>query len=333
MLYHRDVLHVTPPVLYDFLRISSMTNEMDDFAITSFMEYLTIEKGCSMNTIKGYSHDLYSLVSYLADKGQTQESEVDWTKINLLHLRGFLAFLYNQRDNKTSSIHRRVCSVKAFFRYLHANKLIDEDPAADLQYPKRPSSIPKFLEVDSIKAIIDESSNPLHTAIIEVLYSTGARCNEVRNMNLEDVNFTERAITIRGGKGGKDRIVLLSERAAKVLKNYIHTYRKQLLDRARSRKQLPEDSDKAIFVSNRGTRVSNRTIQHFISKLSQEAGVKRTTPHMLRHSFASHLVMNNTNIRVVQQLLGHASLDTTQIYANITPEYLKSEFEGNLPLS
>ena len=253
-----------------------------------------------------------------------------WEKVGLIHLRGFLAHLYNQRDNKTSSIHRRVCSIKAFFRYLAANKLIQEDPADDLQYPKRPSSLPKFIQKNSIQAIIDESNNPLHTAIIEVLYSTGARCNELRNMNLEDVNFDDRSITIRGGKGGKDRVVLLSKRAAPILKNYIETYRQKTLKAAESRKDLPSDSYNAIFLSNRGTRISNRTIQHFISKLSEEAGVKHTTPHMLRHSFASHLVMEQTNIRVVQQLLGHASLDTTQIYANVSSEFIKSEFRDKL---
>lgn len=309
-----------------------MSEELQDFAIESFMDYLTIEKGCSANTIKGYSHDLYSLLDFLMSKGFEKSENFDWTSVGLLHLRSFLAHLYNQRDNKTSSIHRRVCSIKAFYRYLDTNKIIDEDPADGLQYPKRPSSLPKFLEVESIEAIIGETNNDLHRAIIETLYSTGARCNEVRNMNLEDIDFNHRSITIRGGKGNKDRIVLLSERAAKYLKRYIDGYRNELLTRASSRKTLPEDSFKAVFVSNRGKRIANRTIQHFISKLSDDAGVKHTTPHMLRHSFASHLVMNNTNIRVVQQLLGHASLDTTQIYANITSDYLKSEFEGSLPL-
>jgi site-specific recombinase XerD len=188
------------------------------------------------------------------------------------------------------------------------------------------------LKADSIVSLINESKNLLHTAIIEVLYSTGARCNEIRNMNIEDVNFEDRSITIRGGKGGKDRLVLLSQRAAKILQQYLNEMRPKLLKKASTKKQLTEDSYKAIFVSNRGTRIANRTIQHFISKLSEKAGVKHTTPHVLRHSFASHLVMSKTNIRVVQQLLGHSSLDTTQIYANITPEYLKSEFEDSLPI-
>jgi len=173
-----------------------MAEELQDFSIQSFMDYMTIEKGCSSNTIKGYSHDLYALMQFLIDKGIGDTDMFDWQKVGLIHLRGFLAYLYNQRDNKTSSIHRRVCSIKAFFRYMAANKLIQEDPADDLQYPKRPSSLPKFIAKDSIQAIIDEANNPLHRAIIEVLYSTGARCNELRNMNLEDINFEDHSINI-----------------------------------------------------------------------------------------------------------------------------------------
>ena len=108
--------------------------------------------------------------------------------------------------------------------------------------------------------------------------------------------------------------------------------RPNIFDRASKKKVITEDAKNAIFLSNRGKRIANRTIQHFISKTSENAGVKHTTPHMLRHSFASHLVMSNTNIRVVQQLLGHSSLDTTQIYANITADYLKTEFKDSLPI-
>lgn len=309
-----------------------MTEE--DMEISFFLDYLTIERGCSDNTIKGYSHDLYKLRGFLSDKGWGVDvnEKFMWNNVQLLHLRGFLAHLHKINKNKTSSIHRRVCSIKAYFKYLRSNKLIQEDPAEDLKYPKRPASLPKFLEVEAIKAIINESNNPLHTAIIEVLYSTGARCNEISNMNLEDISFKERSIMIRSGKGGKDRIVLLSERAANVLYEYVTVFRPQMLAKALKRKSVPQEVETAVFISNRGKRISNRTIQHFISKLSEQAGVKHTTPHMLRHSFASHLVMSNTNIRVVQQLLGHASLDTTQIYANVTPDYLKSQFDNSLPL-
>ncbi|MFV2015493.1 MAG: tyrosine-type recombinase/integrase, partial [Candidatus Heimdallarchaeota archaeon] len=134
------------------------------------------------------------------------------------------------------------------------------------------------------------------------------------------------------GKGGKDRIVLLSQRAADILALYITDMRPILLEKAAAKGKLNMDAQTALFISNRGSRIANRTIQHFISKLSEDAGVKHTTPHMLRHSFASHLVMSKTNIRVVQQLLGHSSLDTTQIYANVTPEYLKDQFDGTLPI-
>ncbi len=311
---------------------------------------MEIEKGASKNTIRGYAHDLYSLTEFLyAHKYIHSKEIIEWGNISIFHLRGFLAYLHTQKANKASSIHRRVCSLKGFFKFLEANNAIESDPAKDLSYPKRAKSLPKFLPTTDMQSLLDiEAKTKLHKTIMEVLYSTGARCNEVRNMNLVDIEFgfkdfindtgetikvSTGQIIIRGGKGGKDRLVLLTPRAANILKDYINTERNLMIQRAKDKfGSVNADTEEALFLSNRGKRVANRTIQHFISKLSKEAGVRHTTPHMIRHSFASHLVMNKTNIRAIQQLLGHASLDTTQIYANITPDYLRSEFDGNLPI-
>ncbi len=155
-----------------------------DFSIDSFLSYLTIERGCSINTIKGYSHDLYALKNYLTINVNPNANNFDWASYKIPHLRSFLSHLYNEKANKTSSIHRRVCSIKAFYRYLQDNEMVEKDPAKDLKYPKRPSSIPKFLEVDHIQKLFDSTNNLTHRAILEVLYSTGARCNELRNINL-----------------------------------------------------------------------------------------------------------------------------------------------------
>lgn len=308
-------------------------NDDNDLSIDSFLSYLTIERGCSDNTIKGYAHDLHTLKKFLTFEVLNNDiAKFDWGTFKIMDIRGFLSYLYNKKDNKTSSIHRRVCSIKAFYRYLGDNEMIEKDPAKDLKYPKRPSSIPKFLEVDHIQKLFDSTTNMTHRAILEVLYSTGARCNELRNINIEDINFKDRSIIIRSGKGNKDRIVLLSERAANLLKQYLDSRREEVLVNTGKKRAITADAKKAVFLSNRGQRIANRTIQHFIAQLSKDIGVKHTTPHMLRHSFASHLVMSNTNIRVVQKLLGHASLDTTQIYANISDDFLRKEFDNSLPL-
>ncbi|MHA2029993.1 MAG: tyrosine-type recombinase/integrase, partial [Candidatus Kariarchaeaceae archaeon] len=237
-----------------------------DMEVSFFLDYLKIERGCSENTIKGYSHDLLTLKDFLNRKGWgiNEQQKIDWNKVNILHLRGFLAHLYNEKDNKTSSIHRRVCSCKAFFKYMKANKLVQEDPAEELKYPKRPASLPKFLEARDILAIISKTKNLLHRSIIEVLYSTGARCNEMRSMDMDDINLVEKNIIIRSGKGGKDRIVLLSQRAADILTNYITDMRPRLLEKAASKGKLDMDAQSALFLSNRGSRIANRTIQHFI---------------------------------------------------------------------
>ena len=150
-------------------------------------------------------------------------------------------------------------------------------------------------------------------------------------MNLEDIDLQRKQITIRGGKGGKDRIVLLSDRAASALEEYINCYRQRLVEA--KRETMTQDDLNAVFLSNRGKRISKRTVQHIVSKLSDELGIRHATPHMLRHSMASHLTMQHLNLRVLQQLLGHASLDTTQIYANVTAEHVREEFRDKLPIS
>lgn len=317
-----------------------------DRLINNYLAYLEIEKGCAKNTIKGYSHDLTSLVSFFEKEGiLVKGSPIDWKAITLLDLRSFLAHLHS-KDNKQSSIHRRVCSIKGLFGFLQSNKVITEDPAMELSYPKRPKSLPKFLSTTDVEKLLNTEAPIMHKTILEVLYSTGARCNEIRTMNIDDVEIETKEqinelgqkvmymkghIMIRGGKGGKDRVVLLTNRAAQLLNKYMLITRKQLVAKVmKNDKQAPELGS-ALFLSNRGKRVATRTIQHFLSKISEKAGVKHTTPHMIRHSFASHLVMNKTSIRAIQQLLGHSSLDTTQIYANISPEFLREEFDGNLP--
>jgi integrase/recombinase XerC len=331
-------------------------NDYLDSKVNDFLMYMKIEKGCSNNTIKGYKHDLTTLIGYLCEMKSAQENEpVPWETYSTYNLRSFINYLGSTKQNKSSSIHRRVCSLKAFFKFLKENELINKDPAEGLSYPKRDKSLPKFLPTKDIKTLMDsahekaigKSNSILHKTVLEVLYSTGARCNEIRNMDLNDVDIISHEyidesgvkrevlkgeIMIRGGKGSKDRLVLLTPRAAEILRAYIATERKSTLNRSLERnKEISEDARKALFLSNRGQRVANRTIQHFISEMSKYAGVRHTTPHMIRHSFASHLVMNKTNIRAIQKLLGHSSLDTTQIYANISDDFLKTEFEGNLP--
>ena len=302
--------------------------------IEDFLAHLEYERGCSINTLKGYSHDLKTLTKFLEERNipKNERGEIDWTKVRLPDLRAFLRWLGTKKGNKISSIHRRVCSVKAFFKFLKMEGYIQENPADDLKYPKRPASLPKFLSVEEVKKLLDtEKKNPTHQVIFEVLYSTGCRVSELCHMNLEDIDLQRKQITIRGGKGGKDRIVLLSDRAASALEEYINGYRQRLVEA--KRETMTQDDLNAVFLSNRGKRISKRTVQHIVSKLSDELGIRHATPHMLRHSMASHLTMQHLNLRVLQQLLGHASLDTTQIYANVTAEHVREEFRDKLPIS
>ncbi len=334
-----------------------MTNVPADPMVQNYLMWLEIEKGCSPNTIKGYGHDLKSLIEFLAQQRVVNKEEpINWGNITTFNLRSFLNHLYNDNNNKKSSIHRRVCSMKGFFKFLSENEVVKNNPAKVLSYPKRDKSLPKFLPTEEVSTLLTNAKKKatkkpttgLHSAVLEVLYSTGARCSEIRNLDLDDISIEEREyitesgeiqkelrgqVMIRGGKGSKDRRVFLTHRAASVLRHYILVERAQTLEKARKRgKEISADAERALFLSNRAQRVANRTIQHFTSKMANDAGVRHTTPHMIRHSFASHLLMNQTNIRAIQKLLGHSSLDTTQIYANISDEYLRNEFDGNLPI-
>ena len=277
------------------------------------------------NTIQVITDD-HGLVVY-------KKPDIDWGAISTRDLRGFLSFLGKTRSNLPSSIHRRVCSLKAFFRFLHKEGTIPQDPADDLNYPKRPASLPKFLPVEEVKKLLDmETKDPTHRAIVEVLYSTGCRVTELCNMNLNDIDLEKRQIMIRGGKGGKDRMVLLSPRAAEVLDDYLKNHRPKLVKHGLEKGYDKHELEQAVFLSKRGKRISKRTVQHIVSQMSERVGIQHTTPHMLRHSMASHLTMENLGLRVLQNLLGHASLDTTQIYANVTSQHVKDEFDHKLPI-
>ncbi|MCK5049031.1 MAG: tyrosine-type recombinase/integrase, partial [Candidatus Heimdallarchaeota archaeon] len=253
---------------------------------------------------------------------------------------------------------RRICTTKAFFKFLKNEEEIENDPALKLIYPKRKKSLPKFLTVEEVKKLLDYEKPLMHQVILEVLYATGCRCNELKEMNLEDLKFykddngekTGGQIMIREGKGGKDRPVMLTKRAAIVLELYLdrelspkELIKNKIKPANRSRKEtlnkriingqfISEDTSMALLVSNRGRRVGKRTLQHVVNHYSEKAEIRSCSPHKLRHSMASHLTMGGLNIRVLQTLLGHASLDTTQIYASVTLDHIKNEYTNKFPI-
>lgn len=306
-----------------------------------FLSYLKFERNLTKNTVNGYTRDLQLFFSFINGK--------DLLEIKTRDIRNFLTHSGEERENQPATIHRKICSLKAFYKFLKEGEIIQENPAEKIIYPKRRKSIPKFLSVEEVQKLLDLDKPLAHQAIIELIYATGCRIQELVNLNIEDVNFKELTLRITEGKGGKDRLVMMSPRAKKVLEKYLArelTEEKQIDQEIepnyRSRKEkinylksinryIHAETEKSIFIGRDGGRIGKRTIQAFVSKYGKLIGL-HSYCHKLRHSMASHLTMGGLNIRVLQKLLGHSSLDTTAIYASVTMDHIKNEYADRFPI-
>lgn len=308
--------------------------------IGNYLGFLEYEKGCQKNTIQGYKTDLQLLIKFL-DKPLEEVKTRD--------LRSFLTHLGETRGNKQSSIHRRICSMKSFFKFIKDEGIILVDPSEKISYPKRRKSLPKFLTVEEVQKLLDFDKPLAHQTMIEVLYATGCRVQELVNFNISDINYKESSIRVTEGKGGKDRIVMITPRANEVLKEYLtrdyseeEQVREGIEKNYRSRIEkinylkkvgrfIPEEKEEPIFLGRSGGRIKKRSVQHIVKMAGYDVDLD-VTPHKLRHSMASHLTMGGLNIRVLQKLLGHSSLDTTALYASVTLDHIKAEYQARSPI-
>jgi integrase/recombinase XerC len=283
--------------------------------ITKFINFLKTERNYSPHTISNYARDLRFLISFLGKR-----------KIDRSAAREYLLALEKKRFSRRS-IARKLSSARSFFRFLLREKLIGQNPFENLLTPKLPKKLPNFLYPEELKSLLQapdlKSPQGLRDrAILEVLYGTGLRVAEIIRMNINDVDFDEGEIKVLG-KGSKERIVLFGSHARAALQKHLEEGRPQLL----SNKRAP-----ALFVSRRGGRLTPRSIERMIVRLTRKAGLtKKVTPHTLRHSFATHLLSGGADLRMVQELLGHVSLSTTQVYTHITKERLKEVYDSAHP--
>jgi site-specific recombinase XerD len=262
-------------------------------AIEKFASHLRTERNYSPHTIKNYQRDLKFLIGFLKDK-----------KIDRSAAREYLLALEKKRYSRRS-IARKLSSARSFFRFLLREKFVDQNPFKNLLTPKLPKKLPNFLYPDEL-----------------VIYGTGLRVAEIIRMNINDVDFDEKEIKVLG-KGSKERIVLFGSHAASSLREYMKEGRPHLL----SSKKTP-----ALFINRRGGRLTVRSVERMIVFYAKKAGiVKKVTPHTLRHSFATHLLSGGADLRMVQELLGHVSLSTTQVYTHITKERLKEVYDSAHP--
>lgn len=292
--------------------------------IEGFKSYLSVEKNFSEHTLNAYCSDI---VSYILWLNGTSCIDVDFNK-----LREYLHFI-QRFDYKKTTIARKTASIRTFYKYLFRERYIDSNPAISLSAPKKPKSLPKFLTTDEIEKIlnnvkIETPAGFRNRVILELLWATGMRVSELSNLNFGDLNIEENEIRVFG-KGAKERIVLISDRAKQYLIQYIKTARNLLAPNY----DIGEINDNSpLFINNTGFRLQNKTIRNAINDVVEKIELpKKVTPHVFRHSFATHLIENGADLRVVQELLGHAGISNTQIYTHISMKHMQEVYDKAHP--
>lgn len=292
--------------------------------LEDFKSYIIAEKNFSEHTAKAYVSDVLSYIVWL--------DEMSCEDVNFPKIRDYIHFI--QRFNyKKTTISRKIASLRTFYKYLYRERKIDSNPAMNLNNPKRPKSLPKFLTSDEVEQILNNTqietpSGYRNRAILELLWATGMRVSELAGLNFGDLNLSENEIRVFG-KGSKERIILVTDRAKTYLERYIETAR-ALIPKGFPLGETSENSP--VFINNTGYRLNTKTIRNVINDVVEKIHLpKHVTPHVFRHSFATHLIENGADLRVVQELLGHASISNTQIYTHVSSKHLKDVYDETHP--
>ncbi|MGD8605657.1 MAG: tyrosine recombinase XerC [Myxococcales bacterium] len=297
--------------------------------IDAFARYLADERRSSPRTVETYTRDLHSFADYVRGEGLPTDAR----ELDIVALRGFLSTLFG--SNQASTMKKKMSALRSFFRFLLRRRIIERNPAAGLRSPKVPKTLPRFLSVDQAFRVMDSppkeqsrstSLRARDQALLETLYGTGVRVGELASMDLAHCDLTESSARVLG-KGGKERIVPLGKTAAAALRDYLPA-RRELL--AKSRKP---DSE-ALWLSQRGRRLSVRQVQNIVRRHGTlGAGRGDLHPHAIRHTCATHLLDAGADLRAIQELLGHASLSTTQRYTHVSVDRLMEVYDRAHPLA
>lgn len=284
-------------------------------AIEEFLRYLRVERGYSDHTVRAYQNDLNELKTFAKERRVVDVEGVD----NLL-LRAYLAHLQKSGKARTT-IQRRMSSIRSFYRWMTRFGMTWRNPTLRVRTPRREKRLPSFLDPAEVETLLNMPDRKTligcrDAAILEVLYSTGMRIGELVALDVDSLNPDE-TVKVRG-KGKKERLVPLGRPAAQAIREYL----------ARRHEFGAESQDpRALFLSHVGTRLTPRAISYRLREYLKAAGIqKRVSPHTLRHSFATHLLNGGADLRIVQEMLGHASLSTTQVYTHVTTERLRESY-------
>ncbi len=291
--------------------------------INEYQHYLISEKMKSENTVKSYVSDLANYLYYLENKLKLTDAK----EITTDHIKNYLAYLKKLGYSSTSAS-RSLSAIKSFHKFLFLEKYTKTNPTTNLQSPKLDKKLPTVLSVEEVMRLLDslDASTPYNQrnqAMIELVYATGLRVSELVNLKINDLHLTNKMISTKG-KGDKERLVPVNDYAAKILRNY--------LVEARPKLAVPSKDQGYVFLNNHGTALSRQSFFLILKDLCKKADItKEVSPHTLRHSFATHLLEAGVDLRIIQEMLGHEDISTTQIYTHISNQKLKEIYKGAHP--
>ena len=283
-----------------------------------FFRYLETERRYSQNTIRSYQRDLEHFSVHLQDKKLSR-----WAELKPHHIRTYASQIFIEGLG-AKSIQRRLSAIRSFMNYLLREGMIKNNPAEGVKTPKAPKKLPGILDIQQISQLLDiQETDPLSLrdkAIMELIYSSGLRLSEIVRLNPIDLNLSDKSLTVIG-KGDKTRMLPIGNEAIKSLRSWLSC-----------RNELANPEEEALFVGSRGNRLSRRSIQSRIKHWARKNGIQQDVyPHLLRHSFATHMLEASGDLRAVQELLGHKDISTTQVYTHLDFEHLSKTYDKAHP--
>ncbi|MCL0075887.1 tyrosine recombinase XerC [Dehalococcoidia bacterium] len=288
----------------------------DFVPLDKYIRYLQVERNLSSFTVRNYTTDILSFLDFLKGEGVRSLADVDHSLV-----RRYLSRLLDNGIVR-ASISRKMSALRSLFHYLNQEGLIETEPLSKISGPKREKRLPTFLTTEEMRSLLNSPSISTpqglrDLAMLELLYAAGLRVSEIASLDTGSVDLESRQIRV-WGKGSKERMVLIGKPAAGALAQYMSYGRTKMLGRRQTN---------ALFINRYGERIAERRIQYLIKKYAEQAGISgRVFPHILRHTFATHMLDGGADLRVVQELLGHANLASTQIYTHVTHSQMRSRY-------
>ena len=291
----------------------------DQQLLADFFNQLAAEKRASLHTVKNYRRDLQQLLRYCADKALSH-----WRDVSAADIRAHIAARHRQ-GIASKSLQRELSAIRSFYQYLLQQGQAENNPAQQVKAPKQARKLPKTLDVDQIQGLLEAGASSVleirDVAMFELFYSSGLRLSELSALDLSDIDLPEQSLRVNAGKGGKARVLPIGRKAVEAISKWLQ-----------HRPKYAQSGNPALFLSSRSTRLGPRSIELRLQEWCLKTGVPEAVhPHMLRHSFASHLLEASQDLRAVQELLGHSNISTTQIYTHLDFQHLAEIYDKTHP--